>query len=93
MTKVLKINGVKATRVRVVSDMNPSICFDITVPEDCVGKLKALAPICGSAWYDNPDYEAAGFAEPLCDALETHGITYILHSDVVEEPDDWADFC
>lgn len=93
MTKVLKINGKKTARVRVVSDMNADICFDITLPEDCVAKLQDLAPKCGYEWYNNPDYVSLGYAELLCQALDNQGIPYILHDDVAEEPDAWAEFC
>lgn len=93
LTKILKINGKKTARVRVVSDMNADICFDITVAEDCVAKLKDLVPICGEAWHNDPDYMALEYAELLCLMLDHQGITYVLHDDVVEEPDDWAEFC
>ena len=92
LTKVLKINGKKTARVRIVSDMSSDICFDITVPEDCVDKLKDLVPKCSYEWYNNPDYMFLGPAMPLCQALDKQGIPYILHEDVTEEPDDWAEF-
>lgn len=81
------LNGKKTARIRVVSSLCANICFDITVPEDCVDKVKDLAFMCGETWYDEE------CAEVLCEALEKQGITYILHEDVVEEPDDWAEFC
>ena len=92
MTKIFKFNGVKAVRVRIVSDMRSDICFDITVPEDCVDKLKDLVPKCSYEWYNNPDYMSSVPAMPLCQALAKQGIPYILHEDVAEEPDDWAEF-
>lgn len=92
MPKIFKFNGVKAVRVRIVSDMSSDICFDITVPEDCIGKLKDLVPECSREWYNNPDYKLSVPAMPLCQALAMQGIPYILHEDAAEEPDDWAEF-
>lgn len=74
----------KMVRVHVYSEMNMNIDFDISVPEVNLDTVRQTVPIAGKKWFNDPDYQYSGWAEPLMDMLEDLGIPYELHSDLNE---------
>lgn len=72
----------KMVRVNVYSEMNESIDFDISVPEAKLDTVRQIIPIAGNKWYNDPDYQYSGWAEPLTDMLEELYIPFELHGEV-----------
>lgn len=72
----------KMVRVNVYSQMNECIDFDISVPEAKLDTVRQIIPIAGKKWYNDPDYQYSGWAEPLMDMLEELYIPFELHGEL-----------
>lgn len=78
------LKKVKMVRINVYSPANEDITFDISVPEKKLDDIQQTVSIAGYRWYNDPDYQYCGWAEPLEDMLTDLGIPFELHDDLDE---------